>query len=360
MNHIPVPWHNIQKRIRLFTLIVLFIMTWIPQSNVVSSQSFELIVLAAPSIDDPYYADVSDDIFDFHIAYAQQIIEHGDRVLILTDDVYYEDYVAELGVDQVVVAPMGDIWMRDFTLSNVVDPIMFRYTPEGQGGNQAEADTVQETFATLITDAGITFSESDLLNDGGNFVDDYAGNVVISRKFLEDNNLDEDEAREQIRTVVDGIQNIAFIDTDALDYLGHADGTVSFVDENTLLVNAMPDNPEAMQQLRADLERGLPDVAIHEVITPFFESDVLDDTFGSACGLYTNALVTPNRIYFPQFGIPEDVIALEQVRAATTREVIPVSSETVCYMGGGVRCMSWQLRGTEAERLLEYVESSGF
>jgi agmatine deiminase len=108
--------------------------------------------------------------------------------------------------------------------------------------------------------------------------------------------------------------------------------------------------------LKADLRAGLPDVTIHEIVTPYDDSAVYDERFGSACGLYTNALVTPDRIYLPQFGIPEDEIAINQVRAATAREVVPVPSHQVCAMGGGIRCMSWQLRGENAKLLLEYFE----
>ena len=35
--------------------------------------SKELIVLSAPITGDPYYADVADSIFEFHVQYAQQI-----------------------------------------------------------------------------------------------------------------------------------------------------------------------------------------------------------------------------------------------------------------------------------------------
>ena len=100
-------------------------------------------------------------------------------------------------------------------------------------------------------------------------------------------------------------------------------------------------------------------MTIHEVVTPYDGSEVYDERFGSACGLYTNALVTPERIYFPQFGVAEDAIALEQVRAATSREVIPVMSARVCQMGGGVRCMSWQLRGENARALKAFFASEG-
>ena len=45
----------------------------------------ELIVLASPQSNDPYYAKMKNKIFDFHVNYAKKIIQHGDQVLILTD-----------------------------------------------------------------------------------------------------------------------------------------------------------------------------------------------------------------------------------------------------------------------------------
>jgi len=255
-----------------------------------------------------------------------------------------------------MVAPMGDIWARDFTLSNASNPVMFRYTAAGQGGGaagQREADAVQEQFALFAEQAGLSFGVTDLLNDGGNFVDDNAGNVVVSRKFLRDNLFTEDQARAALRRLP-GIAHVAFIESDEQGGLEHADGVVAFVDINTLIVNSYAEDPAFACKLRADLERGLPGVVIHEIVTPHDGARVYDERFGSACGLYTNALVTPHRIYLPQFGIPEDEIALRQVRAATRREVVPVPSQMVCHMGGGVRCMSLQLRGANAAALLKH------
>ena len=317
----------------------------------------ELIVLSAPITGDPYYADVAEIILDFHVKYVQQVESH-DNVLIFVDEGAYDRYVDEIGEDKVVIAPMSDIWMRDFGLSNAENPVMFRYTAEGQGRGekgQRAADTVQEQLAIILEESNITFLETDLLNDGGNFVDDYAGNVVISRKFLRDNKLSEEQARAKLRELT-GVNNIAFIESDEQGGLEHADGVVAFVDTNTLIINSYKDDPEFAKELRADLESGLPGVIIHEIVTPYDDSKIYDQRFGSACGLYTNTLVTPHRVYLPQFGIPEDKIAIDQVRAATTREVVPVSSHQVCSMGGGVRCMSWQLRGDSAKDLLKYFK----
>lgn len=322
-----------------------------------SGSKKELIVLSAPVTDDPYYADVADSIFDFHIQYARQI-ESRDNVLIFVDKESYHRYATALGADKVAILPMFDIWMRDFGLSNTEDPVMFRYTSEGQGRGrkgQRKADEVQEQLAIALDSSRVTFLETNLLNDGGNFVDDYAGNVVISKKFLRDNKLSAKQARKKLRKLL-GVKNIAFIESDEQGGLEHADGVVAFVDTNTLIINSYNEDPEYAKELRADLESALPNVVIHEIVTPYDDSKIHDQRFGSACGLYTNALVTPQRIYLPQFGLPEDEIAVEQVRAATTREVVPISSHQVCSMGGGVRCMSWQLRGDNADMLLEYLK----
>ena len=195
----------------------------------------ELIVLAAPVTGDPYYADVADQIFAFHIGYAKLIQASGDRVLILTDRQAYGRYAAALGDDAVAVAPMADIWARDFGLTNPAAPVMFRYTAAGQGGGargQEDADIVQDDLAALADDAGLVFEQTDLLNDGGNFVDDYSGSVVLSRKFLRDNGLSEETGRAAL-TGLTGVRHVAFIEADEQGGLEHADGLVAFVDTST-------------------------------------------------------------------------------------------------------------------------------
>ena len=254
----------------------------------------ELIVLAAPASDDPYYAGVADAIFDFHVAFAQQI-EGRDDLIVLTDRKSSARYVAALGKSRVRVLPMADIWMRDFTLSNASEPVMFRYTAAGQGAGkrgQHEADAVQDQFAALAESAGLSFGETNLFNDGGNFVDDYAGSIVVSRKFLRDNKLGEDAARAALKRFA-GVSHVAFIDSDEQGGLEHADGVVAFVDVNTLVINTYAEDPAYAEKLRADLEAGLPGVVIHEIVTPYDGTRIYDKRFGSACGLYTNALVTP-------------------------------------------------------------------
>jgi agmatine deiminase len=326
-----------------------------PRAEALASDR-ELIILAAPGTDG-YYTAVQDDIVDFHIRYASKIAE-ADDVIVLTGQALHARYVAALGEDHVALAPMSDIWIRDFATLNAASPVMMRYSAAGQGGGrkgQRDADFVQEQLASLIGAAGVSGPESDLINDGGNFVDDYQGRVVLSRKFLRDNDLTESEGRTAIIAET-GAGHVAFIEADEQGGLEHADGVVAFVGPNRLVINHYPEDPAYAAQLKADLRAGLPGVEIHEIITPYDGSQIYDSRFGSACGLYTNMLVTPSRIYFPQFGIPEDAAALQQLRSWTDLDVIPVQSEQVCQMGGGVRCMSWQVRGEMAARLKTYLQ----
>ncbi|WP_366145043.1 agmatine deiminase family protein [Maricaulis sp.] len=322
------------------------------EDETVMQSERELIVVAAPRYGDPYYADVAAGIFEFHVAYAQAVQVHDD-FLVLADARSAPAYIAALGPERVAIAPQDDIWMRDFSLSNANAPVMFRYTAEGQGGGrdgQDEADHVQEELAGLMQAAGLDFTESDWLNDGGNFVDDYADRAVLSRKFLRDNALTEAQGRALLQQRY-GLEHVAFIEADEQGGLEHADGVVAFIDANTLVINAYPEDPAYADALVADLRAGLPGVTIHIIVTPYDGSDIYDERFGSACGLYTNMLVTPDRIYLPQFGIAEDAEALAAVRSWTDKTVVPVQSGQVCAMGGGVRCMSWQLRGENAARL---------
>lgn len=321
----------------------------------ISSATADLIVLASPMSNDPYYSEVKEDIIDFQLAFAK-LIEKPDEVLILTDKDLYNDYVKSFDPEKVVIAPISDIWMRDFSLTNPSDPVLFRYTAAGQGGGtygQIKADEVQEKLLETLRQADLSYKETDLLNDGGNFVEDYEGNAVVSKKFLRDNHLTEKQGRNKIREIA-RLNHVAFIEADEQGGLEHADGVVSFIDSNTLIINSYPDNPEYSKQLKEDLKKGLPGVKIYEVVTPYDSSKIYDTRFGSACGLYTNALVTQDYVYLPQFGIAEDTVALEQVRNVTSRKVVPVPAHQVCHMGGGVRCMSWQVRGKNATQLLNY------
>lgn len=332
--------------------------------NKAAAEEGDLIVLAAPPSTSAYYQDVMPAILEFHTGFSAAVTA-PDKLLILVDDDQYAVYKEAVGADRLVRAPVEDIWTRDFGTVEPGEPVMFRYTAAGQGGGrkgQQDADAVQEGLAGLLEQAGLAFRETDLLNDGGNYVDNASGagqrRAVLSRKFLRDNRLSEQKARNQLLERM-GLTAVAFIEADEQGGLEHADGVVAFVEPDSLVINHYKDDPDYASALRQDLERQLPGVAIHEIVNAYSGDGIIDERFGSACGLYTNMMVTPHRLYVPQFGIPEDQEALETLARLTNKEIIPVRSDQICFMGGGVRCMSWQLRGEPAAQFLAWAQAQG-
>jgi agmatine/peptidylarginine deiminase len=78
----------------------------------------------------------------------------------------------------------------------------------------------------------------------------------------------------------------------------------------------------------------------------------------SACGYYLNSLVTENYIYVPVYGLEEDEYVLELIQSYTSKEVVSINAEDVCFMGGSVRCLTWTTDGTDADNLLEFADQN--
>jgi agmatine/peptidylarginine deiminase len=84
----------------------------------------------------------------------------------------------------------------------------------------------------------------------------------------------------------------------------------------------------------------------------YYPSSVIYDGFPSAAGIYVNSIVTEKYIYMPTFGKPEDTQMLKLIQSYTSKKVISVYSAEVADLGGSVRCLSFQLKGELAEKLI--------
>eukprot|EP00658_Telonema_sp_P-2_P049292 TRINITY_DN37475_c0_g1_i1.p1 TRINITY_DN37475_c0_g1~~TRINITY_DN37475_c0_g1_i1.p1 ORF type:complete len:269 (+),score=66.58 TRINITY_DN37475_c0_g1_i1:124-930(+) len=257
-------------------------------------------------------------------------------------------------------APMEDIWTRDFGPVLPMNPVQFKYTPAAQGGKAADSHYVQSKFVKLAKRLKLEYKSSRLVMDGGNLVDNGypATRVVVTDRFLQDNDLDKREAIRMLQEEL-CVEDVAVIPSDDPDGLAHADGQLMFTDADTLLVNRYDHDPEYRAELLKVLELSLPEVRVVEIVAVFDETDPrIDPHFGSAFGIYVNSVVTQSAIYVPQFGIMEDREALETIRANTSKVVVPIRAETVAYLGGSVRCLSLQCAGANASKILAAANTS--
>ena len=310
-----------------------------------------LIVISAPSADTSYYKDVYEQIIAFDIAYAKAILGK-DNVVVLGDKHAMSFLKKELPEDILLEASMRDIWMRDFSTINPHDPIQFRYTAAAQGGNQDDADWVQDAFAQLTDKLGMKYKSSNWILDGGNVVANHNDKVIVTDRFLDDNNLTREEAKAELQRLL-GATQIAVIQADDPEGLAHADGMLMFIDDNTIVLNKYEE--PFRSQVIDELESSFPEVHIIEIDAQFDDS-IWDERFSSACGIYVNSLVTKNFIYLPIFGTQLDSLVVQQIQKHTKKEVIPINANNVCAMGGSVRCLAWQISGELARTFIEATQ----
>lgn len=315
-----------------------------------------LLVLAAPSVDDEYYRPAFQEIVDFQIRYANAI-EGRDRVVVLVDKPTRRHYEGRLPEGVLLESEIADIWLRDFTTVDPFDPVEFVYT-DASTETRRESIAIQRSFDVFADGLGITRKRTKLVIDGGNIVDNHVGRVVTTTRFMEDNRLNYAEAKKTLADILKA-REVAIIPPDE-DTLAHSDGMVMWVDPDTLLVNDYSTvDPELRSRVLDELRQSFPGVKIIEVPVEFDESTPSRwKGFSSACGVNLNSVLTNGYVYVPTFGTNNDDRVLEVIRSNTDREVVPVDAREVCAMGGSVRCLTWQVTGTNMQRILRAAAAS--
>ncbi|MEM6666349.1 MAG: agmatine deiminase family protein, partial [Pseudomonadota bacterium] len=157
----------------------------------------QTLVLATPKADDPYYADAYDRILRYQADYVALAAPHDD-VVIFTDQAGYDILSETVPPENLVLAPLEDIWTRDVAPVEPNRPLQFRYAAAAQGGDQDDADFVQDVFNDTMADLGVRYRGSDLILDGGNYVSDgrvRGGHVIVTERFQEDNDVTRFEGR---------------------------------------------------------------------------------------------------------------------------------------------------------------------
>jgi len=308
-----------------------------------------LLVLSAPSVHDLYYKSAFQRIVDFQIDYAKSILGN-DNVVILVDKDTKPYFTGKVPEDILLVDDVRDIWMRDFTTVNPMQPVQFTYTWASM--TQKLSKEVQKSFSQFADRYQIHRAKTDLMLDGGNLVDDYAGRVITTTRFIEDNGLNYNEAKQELKATL-GATEVAILEPDE-EMLAHSDGMVSWVDKNTLLVNDYSKTPSFRTAVMKELKTSFPTAKIVEVPVEYKTNPKGQwEGFESACGVNLNATVTYHNIYVPTFNMPHDQKALTIIKQNTSKKVIPINAENVCPMGGSVRCLTWQVTGNNAVKLIQ-------
>lgn len=304
-----------------------------------------LLIMAAPSAEDPYYQDIFKEIIDFQIQYAKAI-SGNDNVIILVDEYTHQFYRGLVPEDILMHADVLDIWIRDFGSINPLHPVLYKYTSASM--SESESQEVQNSLKVFLSQAGVTVEASEDFLDGGNIVDNFAGRVITTQRYNSDNSISDTIARSRLKEKL-RCTEVAILEPDDT-VLAHSDGMVCWADENTLLINDYSEYPDYRASLFNELQNAFPGLNLIEI--PVYYTNESWQGFESSCGIYVNSVLTLKNLYVPVFELPSDSFIISRIRSVSSRNIIPVNASQVCKMGGSVRCLTWQLSGSAAEKLI--------
>jgi len=310
-----------------------------------------LIVISAPSVNNTYYKDFFKQLIEFDIAMVNAISANN-RIIILVDKKTKKFFEGKVEEEALLEADVADIWVRDIGTVFPKKPVNFIYHP-----NYLEkiiSKEIDSSFLQFSKQMGLEFQQSKIVLDGGNFVDNGLDLAVLTDRIFSDNPaFQKDELIKAIKRET-GLREIAIVPVENGDTTGHSDGMVMWVSHTKLLVNQY-DEPFRSKVL-SPLKLSFPGVEIVEV--PSYPSSVIYDGFYSAAGIYVNSIVTENAIYTPVFGKKEDMEMLKLFQSHTSKKVIPIYAAEIADLGGSVRCLSFQLQGELAKKLITLAKTN--
>ena len=164
--------------------------------------------------------------------------------------------------------------------------------------------------------------------------------LLTDKIFKENQSIERKDILEELRDLFE-TEDVIIIPHLPYDDLGHADGMLRYYDESTVIANdfSKTDSLSFQDRFKKSLEKSglniktFPYKSVHEKNK---------DGIFVATGVYINYLRVENLIVFPTFDIPEDDIALKEIKKLYPNTSIEqIDSKEIAYDGGVLNCISW-------------------
>ncbi|SHJ66870.1 Agmatine/peptidylarginine deiminase [Hymenobacter daecheongensis DSM 21074] len=229
-----------------------------------------------------------------------------------------------------------DIWARDYMPVPVPSGqlVRFRYAPDYLRAKKWQHLITNAT--SVCQELSLAAQESTLTIDGGNVVRG-AGKVLLTDKVVRENpQISPSRLRRELARQLE-TDHLILLPADPVDFTGHADGMLHFLDERTVLLNDYSQEKTAFwPQLRSALyAAGLDWIPL--AYNPYHNVSLTD-----AAGIYINFLRTKHTIVAPVFGQHEDEAALRQLeRVFPTHTIQPIQCRELAREGGLLHCITW-------------------
>jgi agmatine deiminase len=239
-----------------------------------------------------------------------------------------------------------DIWIRDY------GPFV-GYLPDGQRAMVAATYATHPLYPQTGDNAmpgryaevrGLPIRDLRLRTEGGNFLTDGEGTLIMTTKVLRANPQHTRYSLEALLHEYFEFEKLILTSSLSLETTGHVDLLIKFIDAETLVIS-QPQTLTTRRRLQQVVEQFQQETNargqryhIETIPTPSFYTNWL---FYPIQRSYTNALTVNGRILVPVYGMPQDTAALDIYRrVAPDYTILPIDCTIGANGGGAVHCMT--------------------
>ena len=220
-----------------------------------------------------------------------------------------------------------DIWIRDFMPFLLDDGRLVSYV--------YDPDYLKDDkYSHLRTKIPYTSNHIDLVIDGGNFIR-LGGKAIMTDKIFKENpTKTKSEIIETIKQKC-ALNELIIIPRQPYDMLGHSDGMVRWIDENSVLVNDFSNESKSFNDrlIRSLKKCGL-NIKFMRYSEGFFSKK-------RDWGAYLNFIKINSFLIVPVYGIDDDYVAIEQIKKFYSGcSIETINLREIIELGGALHCIT--------------------
>lgn len=220
-----------------------------------------------------------------------------------------------------------DIWMRDFMPFLLDDGrlVSYNYDPDY---------LKDDKYSHLRTKIQPLNDHINLVLDGGNFIR-LGGKAIMTDKIFKENPL---KTKTEIVKIIKqkcALNDLIIIPRQPYDMLGHSDGMVKWIDENSVLVNDFSNESKSFNYkiIRSLKKYGL-NIKFMKYGEGFFSKS-------RDWGAYLNFIKIKGTLIVPIYGIDDDDVAVEQIKKIYGGcKVETINLSEIMELGGALHCIT--------------------
>jgi agmatine deiminase len=246
-----------------------------------------------------------------------------------------------------IIRGTADIWCRDFMPVQLDEDTFchFVYAPDYLRRYEDRITSPEKCLLPFMK----RFHQEAIVLDGGNVVASRDKVILTDKIYKENPSVAKPRLRQRLEEVFQA--KCIIIPTDPADEVGHSDGVVRFVAENSVLIN---DYSGIDSGYGKKVQSLLQQEGLQVDTLPLFEEQTKrrrPDDLPSAVGLYLNYLRVGNVVVMPGFGRQEDQVAVEKMQQVLPNAaVLQVPCRSLAEEGGVLNCISWTIKDMTIRR----------